>query len=281
MARGRMLNKRISLNKIVNSLSDRSQLIYTWTIAHLDKNGVIHGDPALLKSLVVPRRPDIDTTQVEVCIKEWADVGLVIWYEHEDELWLWFPTFKKNQIGLREDREADTGNPVYGDNPDSFRMLSGVTPAMSPECIPPNEWNERNGSINKGIELTSVGGFADGSPERAAVNLFQQRDPIWPNQAEHIEAIRELVKLASNRGDPSDVLPPMIALFIALVDGTKPGMSKSEIDFWGKHPPLPKRMVGMWESLEGVARQIGKQGKEHAVVNKFLYGDLEDEDVDF
>ena len=43
MATDRMLNCRIGLNKAVNDLAAESAFVFTWGIAHLDRDVRIHG----------------------------------------------------------------------------------------------------------------------------------------------------------------------------------------------------------------------------------------------
>lgn len=142
MATGRMLQKKIGLDKAVHDLSsDTCRLAFTWTIPHLDKNGCIHGDPAALKSLVFPRRDDLSAVDIERFVKEWVRQGLVIWYEADGDKWLHFPAFTENQPGLRKDREPDSGIPL----PEDCRILAG----NMPEDCPPNG-KERKGNKSKG-----------------------------------------------------------------------------------------------------------------------------------
>lgn len=138
MAHGRMVSKKISLNKTVNSMSDRSQLAFTWAIAHLDYNGVIHGDPAVFKMIVFPRRKDITEDEIEHFINEWNELGLIIIYEAVDDIWLHFPGFDRNQVGLRKDRERASGYPLPGQGniiagglPEDCRKTAGELPQSS------------------------------------------------------------------------------------------------------------------------------------------------------
>jgi hypothetical protein len=112
MARGRILSKKISLNRAVDNLSnDTSRLAFTWLIAHLDCRGRIHGDPLVLKSIVFPRRTDVTTDMMRDYITEWVKEKLVVWYEVNGDLWLQFPKFRENQPGLKDERETDSGFP--------------------------------------------------------------------------------------------------------------------------------------------------------------------------
>ena len=107
MAQGRMIKQKISRSKKVNELSDdTSRLAFSWTIAHLDRDGRIEGDPAVLKSIIFPRRDDITVKQMKEYIEEWHESGLINWYEAKCELWIEFPGFKDEQVGLRYEKEA-------------------------------------------------------------------------------------------------------------------------------------------------------------------------------
>lgn len=137
MARGRMINKKISMNKAVNSLGTESALVFTWTIAHLDRDGRIHGNPDVLRGNVVPRRKEITVTKIAKFIAEWAKAGLIEIYETKDgDCFLQFAKFRENQAKLRYDREAESEFPdpdkcklVSGLKPDKVRTKAGATPS--------------------------------------------------------------------------------------------------------------------------------------------------------
>ena len=131
MANGRIINSKICRNKIINERlsSDTSRLAFTWTIPHLDRDGRIHGDPALLRSIIFPRRKDITDEQMEVFITEWAQHGLVIWYEAEGDKWIQFPKFRQNQPNLRYERETESSIPPPEDGK-IIRINSGKGPAI-------------------------------------------------------------------------------------------------------------------------------------------------------
>jgi hypothetical protein len=125
MPRGRFLNKEICIDKKVNELSSyESMLGFTWLIPHLDCNGLTYGDPAVVRSMIFPRRNDITVEQMESYIKEWQKKGLIKVYEKGDEKYIWFPNFEKHQIGLKKEREAKSGIPL----PDNFLIDAGSNP---------------------------------------------------------------------------------------------------------------------------------------------------------
>lgn len=134
MANGRMITNLICRDKRVNQLvNDTSRLAFTWLITFADREGRTPGDPAVVRSMVFPRRQDVTIEQMEAFIREWHDLGLVVWYEADDDKWIWFPSFDKNQQGLRKDREAPSKIPQPPElTPDLIRSDDGVTPDQIP-----------------------------------------------------------------------------------------------------------------------------------------------------
>jgi hypothetical protein len=82
------------------------------------------GDPAVVKSMVFPRREDIGIEHVAAYISEWAEKGLVVRYEVGGMRWLYFPNFRKHQPNMRYSREAPSCIPAPPDD-------SGVGPDRS------------------------------------------------------------------------------------------------------------------------------------------------------
>ena len=112
MARGRFISKEITIDKKVNSLSSPwSMLGFTWLLTHADVNGRTYGDPAVVRSIIFPRRPEVTIDEVEGYIREWNDTGLINWYQVEDDMYIEFPNFTKHQVGLRYDKEAKSSIP--------------------------------------------------------------------------------------------------------------------------------------------------------------------------
>lgn len=124
MARGRMVNQTIATDKKLNELSIEAELLYLKTIPHLDRDGLILGEPVLLWAQVCPRRPSL---MAGVChlIEEWSNAGLVVPFEDNGDTVLFFPGFTKNQIGMRYDRETPSR---FGVPPGFIRTDDGLQP---------------------------------------------------------------------------------------------------------------------------------------------------------
>lgn len=70
MAKARMLSRAIALDKQLNGLSLKCQLIYTWCIPFLDDYGLINNDPGVLKYLIFPRNNHISEDDIAEFIRE-------------------------------------------------------------------------------------------------------------------------------------------------------------------------------------------------------------------
>lgn len=143
MARGRIIANEITRDVKINKLSDdTSRLAFTWLVTFADKEGRTHGDPAIVRSMVFPRRDDVSVAQMETYIREWENLGLIVWYFANEDYWISFPRFDKNQPGLRKEREPDSIiPPPNGDClPDDSRKDDGNIPDNIPD-----KGKERNG----------------------------------------------------------------------------------------------------------------------------------------
>lgn len=136
MARGRFLSESIATDARLNSLSVEAELAYLMTVPHLDRDGLIEGDPDVLWGKVCPKRR-IFLDSMASFIQEWTKAGLVICYDTDDGLVLWFKGFAKNQLGLRYDRETPSrfAPPPNLSSVDSLRQESGKVPEASDNSV--------------------------------------------------------------------------------------------------------------------------------------------------
>jgi hypothetical protein len=132
MARGRMLNKKISRDVVVGELARRvgtaGALFYTWLIAHLDRDGRMDGEPVVLKGAVVPWMDECTVEVIEATLQAADDLGLIDRYTVHGQRFVSFPKFAANQTGFRYDRENPSEIPPPSADPDSIRIVSGALP---------------------------------------------------------------------------------------------------------------------------------------------------------
>lgn len=131
MARGRMINSKITLNKAIHDLSDdTSRLAFTWLITFADAEGRTYGDPAVVRSMLFPRRTDVTAEQMAGYIREWQKAGLIEWYEAEGDLWIAFPKFEENQRGLDRRKEPTSTIPAPPEHaPDPHEVRTEYVPS--------------------------------------------------------------------------------------------------------------------------------------------------------
>jgi hypothetical protein len=141
-----MITNQICRDKAIHQLSDDlSRLAFTWLITFADCDGRVFGDPAIIKSILFPRREDISTNKMTTYITEWATAGLIVWYGCKGDQWIYFPKFEKNQPGLRKEREPSSDIPIY--SAATCRIIAGCLPEECP--VNGMEWN---GMEEKGME---------------------------------------------------------------------------------------------------------------------------------
>ena len=166
MARGRMLNKKVSRSLQFDQLPDDTcRLLATWTISHLDVNGVFYADPVLVRSLIFPRRTDITAERVESYLIAMENVGLIVRYRANGDVYQHWPGFRGNQVGLRVDREKPDYPPPPATLPAPIPQDAGTLPDNGGEMPAEHEV--------KGSEVKESEAEADPSrDEREACRLF-------------------------------------------------------------------------------------------------------------
>lgn len=199
MAKGRMLNKSISLSMKFHLLPDDTcRLLATWLIPQLDKRGVFYGDAAVVKSLVLPMRADVTVEQVREYLKAMQHAGLIRIFEDGGRLWQVWPGFNHNQVGLRDDREttdyatppsdAQDNNPkdaagltdeatdIAGNLPADIRQTSGEMTAEKNR----SEMNEKEGGAADATPILS-----DVSQGATVANATSRDNPILDGSTDY------------------------------------------------------------------------------------------------
>lgn len=132
MARGRMVNKKISNDKRVNDMPLQAQLLFTWLIPHLDCNGCFYGSAQMVKSLVIPRK-NWSKKLVEKCLtvmensKNNEGTPLIFRYAVNSEQYLFMTGFASEQTGLRYDKEKPEFPTFDGKNTEMILKKSART----------------------------------------------------------------------------------------------------------------------------------------------------------
>ena len=110
MARGRMINTSITRDEEFNEMSIDAQFLFMRTVPFLDRDGLITGNTALLWSDVAPLLSHY-ASMMDAIISEWCENGFCIKYKDGKKDVLFFPSFRKNQFGMRYEKEAPSQFP--------------------------------------------------------------------------------------------------------------------------------------------------------------------------
>lgn len=177
MATGRMLQKRISNSRKMSLLSsDGARLLYTWMLAHLDVNGCFYADPVLVNNLVLTRLGK-NAKDVQKWLEEMEEVGLIIRYESNGEMYLIYPDFFEKQKGLRPDREGNSDIPQP--TPEQLRINAGVNREEGQPLLRSNSPI----SIREAEEEAEEKGNRQNTPEcphREIIDLYHHTLPSLP-----------------------------------------------------------------------------------------------------
>jgi len=104
LAKGRLIHKKICLSEQIHLLpNDTARLLYTWIIPQLDIDGRFYGDAQRVGSLIFPLR-SVKKQSIERYLVAMEEVGLIVRYEIEGQVYMWMPKFHIHQT-LRKDRE--------------------------------------------------------------------------------------------------------------------------------------------------------------------------------
>jgi hypothetical protein len=189
MARGRMINQSVATDKRLNGLTMQAELLYLKAIPHLDRDGLILGDPLVLWGKVCPRRPEL-MGEIADIIKEWVESELVISYDSEEGEVLFFVGFHKNQSGMRYDREGASTLPPP---PGYVRTSSGMvpqenTPAQTDDGVTPELVRSNAGASADEVQSNSARVRAHARAEVEVKDQDQVNDPADAGRTDFLQA---------------------------------------------------------------------------------------------
>jgi hypothetical protein len=110
MAKGRMISKDASTDPDLNAMSLEAELLFLLTLPHLDRDGLIHGDPVILWAQAAPRRLEL-LDRTPSLIQEWENAGMVARYNWKNGAILFFPNFRKHNAHLDYDHDTPSRFP--------------------------------------------------------------------------------------------------------------------------------------------------------------------------
>lgn len=148
MARGRMLNRSVATDdkiaRLIESGGPWAGLFHHRLIAFLDVNGNVRADEFWLKATVFPRDSGVTPAMCRKFAGLLPEMGLALPYEIDGMPYLHFPSFGKNQVGLRPDREHGEcpqfeEKYMVGNLPEEIPPTRGKLAGNLPETFPPED----------------------------------------------------------------------------------------------------------------------------------------------
>lgn len=247
MAKGRMLNREIGMSMKFQELqSDTSRLFATWTIPHLDKNGVFYGDPQSARSAVFPMREDISNAHVESFMRDMERVGLIVRFKAAGRVWQVWPGFAHNQTYLRKDLERTSFPPPPKDSvdPDSDLRNNSVDVTGN---IPPN------GIEEKGIEEK---GMPPPSATKKVARSVGFSAVFTEHTDERIGAYLSIVKPEISAGNIELVLKRIPEKYL--------GVWKDALTLWALKGYNPTGFADLFDRFDVLCNQAKAKQNGHA-----------------
>lgn len=134
MARGRMIDKRISNSKKLGLISDKGRVLWFMIYPHLDRDGrIAFDDLGDLKAEIIPLFEKWSLKKITQALIELDNIGLIKLYSYQKkEIAVQYSRFRDFQTGMRYKREAKSIVP----SPGKIRGKSGPdrrAPDFSPK----------------------------------------------------------------------------------------------------------------------------------------------------
>ena len=123
-----MLKRICQSRKLAALKTDGARLLYTWLIPNVDVNGCFSADPQVLKGQIFTRL-NKPLKMIAKYLQNLADVGLVVIYKADKDIFLCIPDFADNQHYLNPDSEAKIAIPPP--THEQLKSNSRVTPTQS------------------------------------------------------------------------------------------------------------------------------------------------------
>lgn len=179
MATARMLSTTIAIDAQLARLSERAEWMYLKCIPHLDRDGMITGEPMGLLGIVSPMRFSEVHAAMAGLVEEWVQVGLVLRFVSSVGPVLFFKGFLKQQ-SLKYSRERPSQFPCppgYMRTAEGLKAASEVPWAVSVEEIfELHEAAQQAPSAVSPVESGKTGTFAGFLPENPDFCPQQQQE---------------------------------------------------------------------------------------------------------
>jgi hypothetical protein len=194
MATGRFLSASIATDAQLAQLSPTAELLYLKCIPHLDRDGMITGQPLALLGIVSPMRFSEMQAGMTAAVEEWVAVGLVVRFASPVGPVLFFKGFLKQQT-LKYSRERPSQFPCP---PGYVRTAEGLKQATD------LAWVEATEPAARPAEQPMVpdSGFLPKNPAKGAV-LPESEAQQQQQQQQQQQEQQEQQQQQQRHGEPA------------------------------------------------------------------------------
>ena len=151
MARGRMVDKVISVSTRFKELDWTGKALYLMMLPHTDDFGRMDGEPEVVRALICPMEK-ITVASVAKRLEHMAVIGLIAWYEHAGTRYLSVAKFEEHQMGLH--RRTKSRFPPPPTHPE--HSISPADSGYLPEIPGTSRLTEQKGKGREGNELNLI-----------------------------------------------------------------------------------------------------------------------------
>ena len=115
MPRGRLITKTIAYCEQLSRVSLKADYLFMRIIPHLDSEGRMKANPAIVWAQTCPLRKDLSLEDVELCLAELEESGLIVRFHNGEVDYLCYPKFFVHQ-SIKNEAEPHTSDPAAPDS---------------------------------------------------------------------------------------------------------------------------------------------------------------------
>lgn len=104
MARIRYIKPEFFEDEKLGSVSPIARLLYIALFCHLDRSGVAPASYPVIKAKAFPFDESISISDVKTAVEDLVKIGRLQYFEHENQLYLFCPSFAKHQLFHKNER---------------------------------------------------------------------------------------------------------------------------------------------------------------------------------
>jgi hypothetical protein len=163
----RTLKETVRKSHKLNAISDSAQALWFRLLTCVDDYGRFDAEPTLVASACYPLRLHANASRFEKLVKELADIGLIVLYEHKSDKYLYLTNWDKGNIRAKNSKFPE---------PSCMQMQADACndTHMSPYITKERNTNSENEETKEDV---SYGEFGNLKMTAAKMSTLRERYP--------------------------------------------------------------------------------------------------------